>query len=80
MQVTTTPATITAIVLGDAVQARFLREGDLIVRDGAVYRVGIARVWARDGRLSLSLYNRLGGIEGGLFDPQEMVSIATAVF
>lgn len=74
----TTAAPIT-IILGDGVQARFLIEGDLIVREGAVYRVGAGRVWARDGRLALSLYNHLGGIEGELFEPQEWVPLATAL-
>jgi hypothetical protein len=74
-----TTATPITILLGDAVQARFLMEGNLIVRDGAVYRVGAARVVARDGRISLSLYNHLGGIEGELFDPQELVPLATAL-
>jgi hypothetical protein len=78
MTTTATTAPI-AIVLSDAVQARFLREGDTILFDGAVYRVGGGRVYGRDGRLALSLYNQLGGIEGQLFDPQEFVPLATTL-
>lgn len=69
----------THVVLGDAVQARFLRDGDEVVIDGAIYRIGFGASYTRGGLLVRSAYNHLGGIEGLTFDPQEFVKLATAI-
>lgn len=64
--------------LGDAVQARFLKEGDIVERhQGHIFEIGIAREVNAEGRLVFSAYNEQGGIVPLVVHPMVEVSLGT---
>jgi hypothetical protein len=76
-QAITTNATFTA--LGDSVQARFLKQGDLVIGEkGRYFEIGIARCDS-DTNVLFSVYNELGGIETQTWARDEFVPLLTAI-
>lgn len=65
--------------LGDMIQARFLKEGDLVERhQGHTFRIGVAReVRASDDYLVFSATNELGGIVPLVIHPMVEVALGT---
>lgn len=64
--------------LGDAVQARFLKEGDVVERhQGHIFQIGIGREVNAEGRLVFSAYNEQGGIVPLIIHPMVEVNLGT---
>ena len=78
MNAITTTAPITTIIEGDAVKARFLMTGNIVIVDACQFVIGVARCDS-DTHVTFSTVNHLGGIEALTFGRDEWVQLATEV-